>query len=196
MTAASLSSLRKFVPARDSEERCDTCGTPLAENHAHSFDPGARRIRCACESCAALYETVYRRIPRQLPNFRIDDAQWDNLLIPISLAFFSYSTPAKRWIALYPGPAGAAESLLRLGSWREIADANPELNDLRPDVEALLVNRVGAAREYFLVPIDECYKLVGLIRLHWRGLSGGAIVWGEIARFFSNLHQKGAECQA
>jgi hypothetical protein len=95
-------------------------------------------------------------------------------------------------VALYPGPAGAAESALRLESWREIADANPELQRLQPDVEALLVNRVGVARQYFVAPIDECYKLVGLIRMHWRGLSGGAVVWGEIGRFFDDLRRKGA----
>ena len=37
------------------------------------------------------------------------------------------------------------------------------------------------------MPIDECYKLVGLIRTHWRGLSGGDEVWDEIARFFDRL---------
>ena len=58
---------------------------------------------------------------------------------------------------------------------------------LQPDVEALLVNRVGGTREYLLVPIDECYKLVGLIRTHWRGLSGGAEVWREIGAFFAAL---------
>ena len=58
------------------------------------------------------------------------------------------------------------------------------------DVEALLVNRVGSAREYFLVPIDECYRLVGLIRIHWRGLSGGSLVWGEIAAFFDDLRRR------
>jgi len=66
---------------------------------------------------------------------------------------------------------------------------------MRPDVEALLVNRVGSTREYFVVPIDECYRLVGLIRIHWRGLSGGALVWGEIARFFDDLRRKAAVCQ-
>jgi hypothetical protein len=140
-----------------------------------------------------------QRIPREvriLSDFHINDAQWDSLQIPISLAFFSYSTPAAKWAALYPGPAGAAESLLRLDWWQAIASSHPELNKIRPDVEALLVNRVGAARDYFIVPIDECYRLVGLIRVHWRGLSGGALVWGEIGRFFNNLRQKGIECSA
>jgi len=113
-------------------------------------------------------------------------------MIPISLAFFSYSTPAKRVVALYPGPAGAAESLLPLDAWEDVLVANPALRHLQPDVEALLVNRVGAVREHFIVPIDECYRLVGLIRLHWRGLSGGAKVWGEVSQFFQHL--KGHEC--
>jgi hypothetical protein len=40
------------------------------------------------------------------------------------------------------------------------------------------------------VPIDECYKLVGLIRAHWRGLSGGTEVWREIQSFFSALKKR------
>ena len=199
MPRASIDSLRQFVRPREPEERCDTCGATLTPDHGHSFDPASRRIRCACDSCAILYATVYRQIPRRvraIPDFQMSDTQWDDLMIPISLAFFSFSTPAGKMVALYPGPAGAAESLLRLDAWDQIAADNPELHDLEPDVEALLVNRVGRAREYFLVPIDECYKLVGLIRLHWRGLSGGAGVWGEIAQFFAELRRKGSACPA
>lgn len=199
MSTAPIAALRKFVRSREPEERCDTCGSALGSEHAHNFDPASRRVRCVCASCAVLYGTVYRLIPsgvRALPNFQISDAQWDDLMIPISLAFFSYSSPAQKIIALYPGPAGAAESLLRLDSWEEIAAANPELRELQPDVEALLVNRVGETREYFIVPIDACYKLVGLIRIHWRGLSGGAVVWGQIGRFFSELRRKAAACLA
>jgi len=68
------------------------------------------------------------------------------------------------------------------------------LKELRSDVEALLVNRVGAPRgvkpEYYVVPIDECYKLVGIIRMHWRGLSGGTEVWREVGSFFAELRVK------
>jgi hypothetical protein len=198
MTQSTLS-LRQFVRPREPEERCDTCGAFLSSTHAHNFEPPSRRIRCVCNSCAELYRTVYRPIPvgiRALPNFRVTDAQWDSLMIPISLAFFSYSTPAQRMVALYPGPAGAAESLLRLDAWEEICAENPELRSLQSDVEALLVNRVGSSRDYLIVPIDECYKLVGLIRIHWRGLSGGAKVWGEISNFFAQLRRKGNACPA
>jgi hypothetical protein len=131
-----------------------------------------------------------------LRDFEMTDAQWDELAIPISLAFFSYSTPASRVIAMYPGPAGAAESLLSLDAWSGIVAANPTLNEMQPDVEALLVNRIGAARDYYLAPIDECYSLAGLIRTHWRGLGGGAVVWGEIAQFFSELRLRGEPCRA
>jgi hypothetical protein len=93
-------------------------------------------------------------------------------------------------VALYPSPAGPTESLLTLDTWEEIVRANPILEQMEPDVEALLVNRVGPIREHFLAPIDECYKLVGLIRIHWRGLSGGTEVWREINSFFDQLKQR------
>ncbi len=195
MAQASIASLRKFVRLRESAEKCDACGSVLASEHIHQFDPVSRRFRCACDTCAVLDGATYITVPSRvlpLPDFELSDAQWEDLTIPISLAFFAYQTPAKRVVALYPGPAGAAESSLRLDAWREIAAANPILNEMRPDVEALLVNRVGNTREYFVVPIDECYKLVGIIRIHWRGLSGGALVWGEIERFFENLRKRGA----
>jgi hypothetical protein len=40
------------------------------------------------------------------------------------------------------------------------------------------------------MPIDECYRLVGLIRLNWRGLSGGSEVWEEVDKFFEQLEGK------
>ena len=195
MAQAPIAALRRFIRPRESEERCDGCGVFVPAEHRHQFDPATRRIRCVCDSCAVTDQGTFRDIPylvRSLPDFQISDWQWDELMIPISLAFFSFHTPANRVVALYPGPAGAAESSLRLDAWEEIAASNTELREMRPDVEALLVNRVGANREYFVVPIDECYKLVGIIRLHWRGLSGGALVWGEIERFFAGLRKRGA----
>jgi hypothetical protein len=197
MAQAPIAALRTFIRPRASEERCDTCGAGLPKDHRHTFDPASRLVRCACGSCEILYGSAYRPIPqrvRTLRNFVISDGQWDDLMIPISLAFFSFSTPLNKVIAQYPGPAGAAESLLRLNAWEDICAANFELRELQPDVEALLVNRVGASRDYFIVPIDECYKLVGLIRTHWRGLSGGSVVWGEIANFFYGLQRKADQC--
>jgi hypothetical protein len=103
------------------------------------------------------------------------------------MAFFSRSTPAARVITLYPSPMGATESSLGLDTWEELERCNPVLKGMEPDVEALLVNRVRGAREYFLVPIDECYKLVGLIRTYWTGFTGGREVWRQIELFFTQL---------
>jgi Family of unknown function (DUF5947) len=93
-------------------------------------------------------------------------------------------------IAMYPSPAGATESLLSLESWEEISAQNPALQAMEPNVEALLVNRVSPIPEYFIVPIDECYRLVGIIRMHWKGLTGGTEVWKHIQQFFNGLRSR------
>ena len=118
------------------------------------------------------------------------DGQWESLRVPVNMAFFSYNTAAGRVVALYPSPMGPTESLLMLETWEEIEKRNPILQQMEPDVEALLVNRLRGAREHFLVPIDECYRLVGLLRAYWKGLSGGREVWQEIERFFTALKER------
>jgi hypothetical protein len=189
-----LAALRRFVQRRPEAERCELCSADLAEEHQHLIEPASRRIHCCCDACALLFGggegMRYRRLPRRvqfLPDFRMTDVQWEALHIPINLAFFFQSTAMQRVVAFYPSPAGATESLLTLEAWHQLAMDNPLLLELEPDAEALLVNRVGPAREYYRVPIDQCYKLVGLIRTHWRGLSGGTEVWDAIEGFLSGL---------
>jgi hypothetical protein len=106
------------------------------------------------------------------------------------MAFFFYNTPAGKVVAYYPSPMGPTESLLELETWEELEADNPVLKDMERDVEALLVNRALGASDHFLVPIDECYKLVGLIRTRWRGFSGGREVWDDITRFFEELGRR------
>ena len=89
--------------------------------------------------------------------------------------------------AVYPSPAGATESLLPLAAWNSLAERNPRLLTMQSDVEAFLVNRVGTKRDYYVVPIDVCFELVGLIRSHWRGLSGGDVVWQQVDSLFARL---------
>jgi len=192
-----FATLRRFVRPRAAAERCEMCSLELAADHQHLIDLKSRQLACACDACAILFsgqgETRYRRVPRRiryLSDFRITDAQWDDLRLPIQLAFFFHSTPEGKQVALYPSPAGPVESLLSLDTWEELVSENTILREMEPDVEALLVNRVGSAREYYLVPVDECYKLVGLIRAHWRGLSGGTEVWALIGSFFDELKEK------
>ena len=93
-------------------------------------------------------------------------------------------------MAFYPSPAGATESQLTLERWEELMSNNPILQEMEPDVEALLINRLRDAREHYIVPIDACYQLVGLIRLCWKGLSGGEEAWKAIAEFFGDIRAK------
>jgi hypothetical protein len=193
--------LRQFARKRSPVERCEMCSRELAPEHEHLVEPANRKLVCACNACAILFEgqgVKYKRVPRRvlfLKDFQLTDAQWDGLMVPIEMAFFFHSTPHGKMIALYPSPAGPTESLLALDTWNDIVETNPVLNEMESDVTALLVNRVGHVRagvpaEYYLVPIDECYKLVGLIRAHWRGLSGGTEVWREINAFFAALKRR------
>jgi Family of unknown function (DUF5947) len=194
---AAFDRLRTFSQPAPPRERCEMCGVALGSEHPHLLEPANRKLLCTCDSCAILFsgQTKYKRVPRRvryLPDFKLSDGQWDGLMMPINLAFFFRSTPQNRVVAMYPSPAGATESLLALDTWEEIARDNPALEEMEPDVEALLANRIGHARgfthpEYYLLPIDQCFKLVGLIRARWQGLSGGAEVWQEVAAFFGAL---------
>ena len=90
---------------------------------------------------------------------------------------------------------------MSLDAWQGLVAINPILRTMESDVEGLLVNRLGLrsgseAPEYFLLPIDECFKLVGLIRTHWRGLSGGTEVWQELAQYFFSLRERALVVEA
>jgi len=190
--------LRRFVRSRSmSLERCDMCSVELGRDHSHLVEPATRKLICACKPCAILFsdaaETKFRRVPadvQHLPEFQMTQAQWEGLTIPINMAFFFQSSVDGKVIVFYPSPAGATESLLDFESWQEIVECNPVLKDMQPDVEALLVNRVGESSDYFIVPIDECYRLVGLIRTKWKGLGGGTEVWEAINGFFAELKKR------
>ena len=198
---SAFAALRQFVRRRPTVECCEMCSSELPVEHQHLIDPAARKLVCACDACAILFSTQrstkYKRVPRRirfLPQFQMTEAQWDGLMIPIEMAFFLKSGAPGKVAAFYPGPAGATESLLSLETWGDIEHENPTLREMEPEVEALLANRVGATRgaaaQYYIVPIDQCYRLVGLIRLNWHGLSGGTEVWREVSKFFSSLKER------
>jgi uncharacterized protein DUF5947 len=194
-----LASLRRFARPRPVREQCELCAVPLAPEHAHLVEVSSRRLLCACDACGVLFSgqsaSRFRRVPRDvyyLPDFRLGDAAWGSLRLPVNLAFFLHSTPANAVVAFYPSPAGATEATVPSDAWQALVNDNPLLHRFEPDVEALLVNRVGAARDCYRVGIDECYRLVGLVRKHWRGFSGGPAVWGEVAQFFAGLKERSA----
>lgn len=191
-----IARLRRFAQAPIAPEQCDLCSAQILSPHRHLVEPVTRRLLCCCQACAILFSGEpsgkYRRVPEQtrmLTDFHMTEAQWDALQIPISMAFFFRSSTTGRVVAFYPSPAGVTESLLNLEAWDRLAADNAALLNLEADVEALLVNRVGEAREYYRAPIDRCYELAGLIRARWRGMSGGSQVWNDLRDFFAGLRE-------
>ena len=207
---SAFSSLRRFAQEESekaaevaqeqaAQELCELCGEPVPPEHRHLLSVSTREIMCACRACSILFdreaasEGRYRLIPDRylfLEDFEMSDAQWESLRVPVDMAFFFYSAPAERVVAFYPSPMGPTESLLTLSAWEELEESNPVLKGMERDAEALLVNRARGAREHFLLPMDKCYSLVGLIRMHWRGFTGGQEVWEEIGRFFEELRRR------
>jgi hypothetical protein len=196
-----FAALRRMArrPASQNEERCDLCGEGLPTEHRHLLDLTTRQVFCACRACVVLLDSpiaggrARRLIPTRrlyLPDFVLTDAQWESLQVPVNMAFFCYNSAAQRITAFYPSPLGPTEAQLPMSAWEELALPNPILRQMEPDVEALLVHRERERADCYLVPIDECYRLVGLIRFHWRGLSGGGAVREEIGRFFAGLRER------
>lgn len=193
-----VAKLHRFArtPSAATPEHCELCAVAIPETHSHLAEPSIGRLLCVCRPCATLFGNGqgnrYRLVPERvetLAAFRLSDAEWDAFGIPIGLAFFFHSTAEGRIVAFYPGPAGPTQSLLDLAAWSQLMENNPVLAVLQSDVEALLVNRVNGARAYYVAPIDRCYGLVGLIRKHWRGVSGGADAWRAIEAFFAGLSE-------
>jgi Family of unknown function (DUF5947) len=187
-------------------ERCGLCGEQVAAEHGHVANLGDRRLLCACRACYLLFAEEgagngrYRAVPQRylrLPRFAFSQAQWDSLNIPVDLAFFFHQSDLDTVVACYPSPAGATESLLDLSAWANVVAANPVLAeiaaDVEADVEALLLRWRATDPECYLVPIDACYELAGLVRAHWVGLNGGAELWRRIDEYFDQLRRRCAQ---
>lgn len=199
-----LAALRKITANRVERppgERCEMCAEQIADEHQHVVDLESRALMCTCRGCYLLFsdelaELRYRAVPDRylsFPEFDFGNREWDELQIPVGLAFIFKNSMQSRTIAFYPGPAGATESELELGAWQRILDANPQLGNLRPDVEALLLRGPDRGDEdftCFLVPIDACYELVGQLRTLWRGFDGGSEAHHAMDGFFDHVRDR------
>jgi hypothetical protein len=193
---------RRSADAREAAlERCELCGQPIGPEHRHLLDLADRELRCTCRACSLLFDRSaagggrYRLVGDRrlvLDGFALDDVMWEELRLPVDIAFFFRDSEDGRVRAFYPSPMGPTESLLGLEAWQALEAANPVLATMEPDVEALLVDRAAGARRQWLVPIDDCYRLVGVIRTRWRGLTGGKEVWLELGRYFDDLDRRGS----
>ncbi|MGI8712895.1 MAG: DUF5947 family protein [Solirubrobacteraceae bacterium] len=176
-------------------ERCEICNTTLPDDHRHMLHLVERRIICSCEACWALYSgnAEYRPTGMRtvwLDEFRCDDETWASFQVPIGLAFFMRSTTTGTVVAFYPSPAGATESELALETWQALVDVNPVLEQLDADAEALVVNRMSKPYQYAILPIDQCYGLVGLIKSKWEGISGGSAIERAVPEFFAAVRAR------
>jgi hypothetical protein len=206
---AVLQRIRAERPTAAPGERCEMCGEAIPADsadlltrpygHSHVVDVHGRRILCTCRACSLLFPPdveglAYRGIPdryRSLPALTISDADWDELQVPVGLAFFFVNSALGRTVGCYPSPAGATESQLGLETWEALVTSAPAVRAMLPDVEALLV-RSGSgpdsrATDCYLVPIDTCYALVGQLRRLWRGFDGGSEVRAALDGFFEAL---------
>jgi hypothetical protein len=201
---SALSVLRRIASTRPAEaagERCEMCAEPIPEAHQHVVDLESRSLLCTCRPCYLLFTDStanlrYRSVPDRylfFPSFQLGQAQWDDLEIPVALAFFFFNSALGRTAAFYPSPAGATESELPLSAWATVEAANPALAVLAPDTEALLIRAPGPDRsraDCHLVPIDACYELVGRLRRVWKGFDGGQESRQELAAFFDRIRSR------
>jgi hypothetical protein len=209
-----VSGLRRFVgappaaptpapaPGPDSElsddvETCEMCGTPAGPRHGHVVDTENRALMCACRACFLLFTQPdagggrFRAVPERClhdPDHPLDPVEWESLGIPVGAVFFLRS--ATGLAAFYPSPAGATECLLDLDAWTRLAAGHPLLDAAEPDVEAILIRSGTGSVECFLVPIDLCYQLVGLVRMFWKGFDGGQEAHEHIDEFFAGLRDR------
>jgi hypothetical protein len=198
--SSALAGLRRIISERPAPvvgERCEMCAEPITDDHPHVVNLESRALMCTCRGCYLLFtaedaQLRYRAVPDRylsFPDFTLNARQYDELEIPVGLAFLFNSSVLNRTVAFYPGPAGATESELPLEAWTRVVEANPQLSVLRADVEALLLRGTDRDSEFscHLVPIDACYALVGQLRRLWRGFDGGTEAHQAMDDFFAEI---------
>ena len=197
--AARAASRGRDAGGPEGAERCEMCREVLGERHGHVVDLEKRSLACTCRACYLLFTHEgaaggrYRAVPEHVyhdPGHPLTDADWSELQIPVAMAFFFYNSALERVVAGYPSPGGATECELDLAAWDRLAAAYPLLAALAPDVEAIFVNRTEQGNEVYLIPIDECYSLVGELRLRWQGFDGGAEARESLATFLDSLRRR------
>ncbi len=223
---AARAAARSDRDAAEGTERCEMCREALGERHGHVVDLEKRSLACTCRACYLLFTHEgaaggrYRAVPEHVyhdPGRPLTDADWNELQIPVAMAFFFRNSALDRVVAGYPSPGGATECELDLAAWDRLAAAHPLLGTLAPDVEAIFVNRTEQGGvspegrppqtplnlspgggppqtppryEVFLIPIDECYSLVGELRMKWQGFDGGAEARAALATFLDSLRRR------
>jgi hypothetical protein len=181
-------------------EKCELCATPVPDEHGHVADVEAASLMCACRACYLLFtrpnagRMKYVAVPDRYladPGRVMTGAEWDQLEIPVGLAFFLRTSREGGELAgFYPSPAGVTECRLDLQLWQQLTRDYPLLAAPAADVEAALISRSDSGVEYFLVPIDACYELAGRMRLYWKGFDGGTEARQSISAFLARVRAR------
>ncbi|MEU8081703.1 DUF5947 family protein [Catellatospora citrea] len=194
------------VTAPAAQERCELCAAAIPADHDHLADLSSRSLPCVCRPCYLLFVPAdtspgvvaqqepgprrFAAVPREhvaLPDFPLSDLDWAALDVPVRLTFVFVDSALGRPVALYPSPAGATESQLPPEAWAKVLARHPYTAQLPPDVLALLLHRGPDGPEAYAVPVDACYRLVGLVRRHWRGFDGGEQAWAAIGGWLAQV---------
>jgi hypothetical protein len=178
-------------------ERCEMCAAGLPADHGHVADLEAGSLICACRACSLLFTRDsaargrYRAVPdRYLSDVALTPAEWDELQVPVGLAFFLRSSATGELAAFYPSPAGATQCQLDLAAWQRLEVGHPLLTAAAPDVEAVLIAAGDASADLFVVPVDVCYELTGRMRMLWRGFDGGSEARESIAQLLDRVRSR------
>jgi hypothetical protein len=173
------------------EEACELCSAGLPEAHRHVLDLDRDELRCVCQACSLLFEREaagrghYRLVPQRHVRLQAPPESLEQA-VPVGLAFFVLQ-PDGTLLARYPSPISATMWEPDREVWDGLVRRWPQLLDMEPAVEALLVNTSRGRAEHWIVPIDDCYRLVAVVREHWTGMSGGRDVWPAVDGFFARL---------
>ena len=186
---------RPAAPREPSTATCELCPIGIGEDHRHLLHLVERRIVCVCETCWSMRSGDPEFRPPGVRTLWLEDFVmphdvWTAFQIPIGLAFLMRSSVSGGVVALYPSPVGATESELELTAWDALCAANPILDQMEPDAEALIVNRTTDPHQYAIVPVDQCYTMVGLIKSRWEGISGGRGVEDAVGEFFERVRAR------
>ncbi|MDA0632168.1 DUF5947 family protein [Nonomuraea sp. MCN248] len=197
VTASALGRVinRPVARRRRAAEPCELCGDPLPAEHAHLLEERKDLVLCACRACALLFEPGeagpgeagpgrFRLVPHR--RVRLTGPPPSELGVPVGLAFFVRRSDGTV-VAHYPSPMGATRWEVDPAAWERLTSRYEELRSMRTAVEGFLVAIVRGLDERWLLPIDDCHRLVALVRQEWTGMSGGQLLWDRIAAFFAEL---------
>ena len=197
---SALAGLRRIISERPAPvvgERCEMCAEPITDEHPHVVDLESRALMCTCRGCYLLFtaedaQLRYRAVPDRylsFPDVTLDARQYDELEIPVGLAFLFNSSVLNRTVAFYPGPAGATESELPLEAWTRVVEANPSYRCCAPMSKRCCSGGLtGAASSP--ATWSQSMRVTpwsGQLRRLWRGFDGGTEAHQAMDDFFAEI---------